>query len=107
MMLRGFAVENMIKALWVKQRNPIVRGGKYIGVARAGDHDLVQLADAVGLTTDVESRDVLQRLTVFTTFVGRYPIPTNAQAGCGVWWTMRRDNETLDEIIRNLQAKLA
>src|SRR5216684_547258 len=103
MMLRGFALENLLKALWVKQKNPIVSGNKYIGVTGAGDHDLVQLADAVGLPTGPESRDVLKRLSAFITFVGRYPIPAHAQRGLGVWWRTPLDDETLNAISQNLQ----
>ena len=93
MMLRGFALENLMKAWWVKQQNLIVRGGKYIGVRnpdKVPDHELALLAEAVGLTVNPKSKDVLERLSLFTTFVGRYPIPKNARHGSGVgWWIPR------------------
>ncbi len=107
LMLRGFSLENLMKALWVKQGNAIVHDGKYLRPANAGDHDLLQLSDAVGLALDAKSRDVLKRLSTFTSFVGRYPIPTRAKRGVGEGWSTPSDYDTLEEIRTKLGARLA
>jgi hypothetical protein len=41
-MLLAYAIECAFKGLWVKNGNKIVMGGKYVGVAGAKDHDLMQ-----------------------------------------------------------------
>jgi hypothetical protein len=43
-------------------------------VAQATDHNLVQLANVVGLVPNPRERDVLTRLSKFIRFAGRYPI---------------------------------
>jgi hypothetical protein len=73
-MLLGYAIECALKGLWVKGGNKIVAGGKYIGVTGAKDHDLAQLAKAVGFSLTVAESDVLQRLSKFVRFAGRYPV---------------------------------
>lgn len=106
MMLRGFALENLMKAWWVKQEHAIVRDGEYIGPR---DHHLASLAEVFGLTDLAvdPKRTVLEQLSRFMTFVGRYPIPTHAGDGDGVGWNTPQDDETLDEIFQDLRAKLA
>jgi hypothetical protein len=76
-MLRGMAIECLLKALWVKQGNNIVENGKLIGVKNAGDHNLVQLSVAVALAINNEEKKMLERLSNYITHIGRYPIPTN------------------------------
>ena len=64
LMLRGFAVECLLKALWLKLGNKLVGAGKYLGVKDAADHNLVQLLDAVGLCLGGREREVLKRLSM-------------------------------------------
>lgn len=73
-MLLGYAIECGLKGLWVKKGNKIVQGGKYVGVAKCRDHDLVQLSGAVGFSATVAETGVLRRLSKFVTFAGRYPV---------------------------------
>jgi hypothetical protein len=73
-MLLGYAIECALKCLWVKKGNKIVANGKYVGVPGAKDHDLMQLSKAVGFLPTMTESDVLQRLSKFVRFAGRYPI---------------------------------
>jgi hypothetical protein len=74
-MLTGYAIECSLKCLWVKTGHRIVEKGKFIGVRGAGsDHNLIQLASAVGFAPNTRERDVLARLSKFIRFAGRYPI---------------------------------
>ena len=73
-MLLGYAIECALKGLWVKKGNKIVQGGKYVGVAKCPDHDLVQLSGAVGFSPTTTETDVLHRLSKFVKFAGRYPV---------------------------------
>jgi hypothetical protein len=73
-MLFGYAIECALKGLWVKKGNKIVLNGKYVGVSGSKDHDLVGLSKAVGFSPTTAEADVLQRLSKFVRFAGRYPI---------------------------------
>ena len=73
-MLIGYAIECALKGLWVKEGNKVVHDGRYVGVPRAGDHDLVQLSRQVGFSPTKLEAEVLVRLSKFVTFAGRYPI---------------------------------
>jgi hypothetical protein len=78
LMLRGMAVECLMKGLWVKNGNPIVKDGKYVKVTGTDNHDLVQLASAIRFELGSLEQDVLRRLSHFIQYGGRYPIPKRA-----------------------------
>ncbi len=77
-MLLGYAIECALKGLWVKDGHKIATGGRYVGVTGAKDHDLMQLAKAVGFSLTVAETDVLRRLSKFVRFAGRYPVAKTA-----------------------------
>jgi hypothetical protein len=79
-MLLGYAIECSLKGLWLRQGNEIIKNGKYVGIPGVPDHDLLRLSHAVGyVPTDAEA-DVLQHLTKFIRFAGRYPVAKTADA---------------------------
>lgn len=117
LMLRGFAVECLLKALWVLRGGKICVDGKYVGVKGAGDHNLIQLCDANKLSFTEPKRDVLKRLSIFMTSVGRYPIPkhwseTKIQSTLGggkappTCWVTPSDDEAYDSIVKILHEAL-
>ena len=117
LMLRGFAIECLLKALWVKRGGVICVDGKYTGVKGAGDHDLRQLAHVNGLRFTERQRDVLKRLSIYMTSVGRYPIAkdwreTKSQRMLGgrkmfpTMWTTPSDDETCDSIVKIIYEEL-
>jgi hypothetical protein len=73
-MLLGYTIECALKGLWVKKGNKVVQNGKYVGVGRGQDHDLVQLSRTVGFSPTMTETDVLHRLSKFVKFAGRYPV---------------------------------
>lgn len=73
-MLLGYAIECGLKALWVRKGNKIISNGKYRGVNGAKDHNLTQLAQAADFIPTTNEADVLQRLSRFSQFAGRYPV---------------------------------
>src|SRR5439155_2222868 len=75
-MLRGFALECLFKALWVKRGNVLASQGKLQKIPDVGNHELLQLADKLELECEPKERDLLKCLVLFTTSVGRYPIAT-------------------------------
>lgn len=78
-MLLGYAIECALKGLWVKCGNELIKNGRYIGVPNAGDHQLGQLARIVsgpaGVMVNTTEYGVLDRLSAFVLFAGRYPVP--------------------------------
>jgi hypothetical protein len=80
-LLLGLAIECLLKGKWVKDGNKLVEPGtqKMQKVKGAGDHELLQLADAAGFNASPEERDVLERLSVFVVWSGRYPVAMNPQ----------------------------
>lgn len=79
-MLLGYAIECSLKGLWVRQGNRIIENGRYVGIPGVPDHDLLRLATAVGFSPTAAERDVLQHLTKFIRFAGRYPVAKTADA---------------------------
>ena len=76
LMIAGYAIECLLKGIWVKQGNQIVKGdGSYAGVTGASDHDLVQLAQVIQFSLTDQEKDVLKRLSFYVTSGGRYPVP--------------------------------
>ena len=99
-MLLGLAIECLLKGMWIKKKQPwidenreheLTKNGTWVGIPDAGDHDLKQLADVAQVIVSNEETAVLQRLSAFITFAGRYPIskkwqqmkPTKTE-NCGV-----------------------
>lgn len=74
LMLSGFAIENMFKAIYVSQHPAFDRAGKLVVVT----HGLIKLADEVGLPLTIDERTLLECLEQFLTWAGRYPVPLNA-----------------------------
>lgn len=74
LMLSGFAIENMFKAIYVSQHPAFDRAGKFVVVT----HDLISLADEVGLPLTIDERTLLECLEQFVTWAGRYPMPLYA-----------------------------
>jgi hypothetical protein len=118
LMLRGMAVECLLKALWLKQGNVLVDSGRYVGVRGAGSHDLSQLASAVRFTLSVHEADVMRRLSHFIEYGGRYPVPKDSSKlmltrnprggkGASTTWSTPSDNELFDALVLRLRALLA
>jgi hypothetical protein len=72
-MLLGYAIECLLKARWAADGNRLVVNGKFEG-PKAGNHKLLELADAVGVKLSERERDALNRLSAIVRFAARYPI---------------------------------
>lgn len=75
-MLLGYAIENLLKGIWIKAGNSMTADGRLNRVPSVGDHDLRGLAKAAGVTLSHDEEAVLGKLTAFVKFAGRYPIAT-------------------------------
>jgi len=78
-LLIGFAVENLLKSRIVKfdrkaWRRKILESGK-LPEEFKGNHDLLRLARRARLRLRREDEETMRRLTRFTRWAGRYPVP--------------------------------
>ena len=77
-MLLGLAIECALKGKYVKDGGRLTDAkGRFVGVPGAGDHDLVQLADAAKCNLSDDERTAFRRLNTFVEWAGRYPVPLN------------------------------
>jgi hypothetical protein len=83
-LLAGLAVENFLKAIIVKR---LLAGGKPVTEADVlvifrGKHDLTVLSQRADVKLTPAERELLERLSTFVNWAGRYPVPikkVNAQ----------------------------
>lgn len=74
-MLQGFAIEVLLKAYWLAQGNPLGDDGEYsLPTLKRDAHQLHIIADAVGYTISSAEREILERLSLFVSSYGRYPV---------------------------------
>ena len=85
-MLIGMSIECSLKALWLKQdRRYATRGEGFLRdgklnlrvIEGARKHKLRKMATTVGLS-DVAELELLERLSWFISWAGRYPVPLSA-----------------------------
>ena len=112
------AIENLLKALWLKQGNQISASGTFQPVPKAGAHDLQQLAQVTGFAVSDIEGDILRRLSHFIEYGGRYPIPkspqklmlTSAPGGgkvAATTWSTPSDDQHVEELLARLEQALA
>ena len=73
LMLRAFALESLLKAIWIGEGNTVVARGDFKMTGMMMKHDLIKIAQAAGLTLATNERRLLRRLSR-AVFLGRYPI---------------------------------
>jgi hypothetical protein len=87
-MLLGMALECLLKGMYIKRHrvwqepnkeHALVKDGSLVRPQGVGDHQLLQWAEAAGVTLSQGERTVLNRLTDFVLFAGRYPIPIRVE----------------------------
>jgi len=78
MMLTGYALENAIKALLLHRKPELCtpeRAPRWPG----GGHDLARLFDEAGVGVSVEERRLLDQLSEFVVWRGRYTMPQSRE----------------------------
>lgn len=115
LMLAAFGVECLIKAMWVKQGNPLARNGKYVPMLKNERHQLVSLCHVAGIVLDPCEADVLERISIIAHTIGRYPIPRRAhetrprefsrQTGSPLSWSSN-DDYVIENFVVRLQTGL-
>jgi len=74
LMLYGYALENIFKGICVANEKYKMVNGKFTGKT----HKLIQLAKDTDVILTDDEHWLLQRLTAYTIWAGRYPSPTSA-----------------------------
>lgn len=70
LMLAGFSIENMLKALYISKNSAFDSSGRFA----LATHNLRRLADDVGVSLTKDERVLLERLEHYLTWAGRYPV---------------------------------
>lgn len=113
MLLAGLAIENLIKGLSIKKDSALIDNGKLD--QSLGKHDLLALARKAGVRLTEEERSLVERLTEYVIWAGRYPIPKRSDSyllrGAGgsgsaptVYWT-RNDPVLINRLYKRLTKK--
>jgi hypothetical protein len=103
LLLSGYAIENLLKAIRVKQWRKSglapVADGRLDGYFKT--HDLVRFADDVGLPLSDRDRQFLVRLEACVVWAGKYPIAKEAEPkeltkyGLGPFRVVTSDDQAL------------
>jgi hypothetical protein len=72
MMLGALAIENLLKAIRIKQVKQLFNSR---GAFVLDTHDVLKLAEDAGISLSQEEHILLERLEQFITWAGRYPMP--------------------------------
>jgi hypothetical protein len=78
LMLAGFAIENLAKALLLHRGKAVVTNGK-ITDANLKDHGAHKLLNRAGVKLSREERDFINRMDKAVIWSGRYPVPLTAR----------------------------
>ena len=116
LMIRAFALECLIKALWLKNGNTLYRDEKYVGIGGMRCHDLSKMFETVGIILSDEKRNLLDRLSAVSVAHGRYPFPSKKNlfdkfnrgknGEFRVEWSSPPDDSLFAEIQEHLMSKL-
>jgi len=83
MMLKGMAIECLLKSIWMARVSPLVVEGKFRSIPGTKDHDLLSLVAALKEHIDLDlSRQESELLAVLSQAItsGRYPISKSLSA---------------------------
>lgn len=114
-MLAAFGIECLIKALWLRQGHILARAGKYVPILRKEAHDLARLCAAVGVALTPAETDALERMSIISRSIGRYPISRTAHetrprrfvtgAGSPFFWS-DGDDRLVESLVMRLKKQL-
>ncbi|MFZ2148174.1 MAG: hypothetical protein WAV28_13225 [Sedimentisphaerales bacterium] len=114
-MLRGMAIEDLFKAIWIAKVGPLATNGKIKAIPDTKDHDLLSMASAlsnyINLGLSEEEKNLLPVLS-FAITSGRYPVskafnkrpskPNSVRRMKWCKWEIPSDDEILENLLRKL-----
>ena len=104
-MLLGMALENLLKAIIISKCPIIEHGNKLRNWPKDG-HDLISLAEKAGIPLDHQYDQILQRLTTYIRWAGRYPVPKKASQNCMDLPLQIYEKKLYDEIYKKLWGQI-
>ncbi|MBP0725946.1 hypothetical protein J5Y03_12265 [Bacillus sp. RG28] len=78
MLLSGFAIENLLKAIAIKG-NPELYVDDENKKLTDLNHNLNKLVDKLNISVNSEEKEILEKLSEYVYWAGRYPTPINAK----------------------------
>jgi len=110
-MLRGMAVEALLKGLWVDYGGTLAETGRYKKIPGTTEHQLVSLAEKVTTVINLDlssnERSVLERLSI-SIVDGRYPIQklweSKKPEKLPIWY-VHRDEAIITSMISKFKSK--
>ncbi len=114
-LLMGYAFENLIKAMCVLKNPNVLANDKLNGIK---SHDLRHLCKQCNLKLDENELALLDELSIYVVWRGKYPIPLDLQTLLrdepvnkkwwlgGVWWereTQHKHDELFTKVLNELQ----
>jgi hypothetical protein len=71
-LLYGYALENLLKGIWIAKDPSLISGGKLN--RKLASHDLAGLAKQAGFALHVQEEPVAKALSKLAVWAGRYPV---------------------------------
>jgi hypothetical protein len=113
LMLRAFALENLLKALWLIRADAIFQNGKMENTPK--HHNLLKLATELKMSLNEAETSLLSRLYRIAVSIGRYPSATKFADAQGkieqggrtveIFWE-QGDNATLETFEERLRKEI-
>jgi hypothetical protein len=104
LLLRAFGLECLLKALWLYSGRKLVDGRNYIGPRGAKGHNLLALADAVGVILAAQERALLSHLAQWVEG-GRYPVEAKRRDDALYLWSDAHERD-FRRTLKTLSARL-
>ncbi len=106
LMIAGFAIENALKALRVKQAKPGLTAARTSGVVSKDllTHDLRRLATEAGVTLSPAENALLERLQAYLTWAGRYPVAATAHGQAAVQNIWGSDKVSIETLFKRIES---
>jgi len=104
MTMAGFAVENLIKGIIVRDDPKLIDGKSGRLHKDILNHRLIRLANRIGFidVKDKEKTRILSKLTRFVVWAGRYPVPTEYNQYQKIKVDLKKDPEQVNRIFDEL-----
>jgi len=107
LMLEGFALENLLKALWLTKGETLYVNGNMVTWKGVRSHDLCAIAKHVGFPLpDRAEFEVITKLAKIIVTIGRYPLASKLNNDPGVLTWHSEDERALDSVRARLRGSI-
>jgi hypothetical protein len=104
LMLQGYALENLLKSWYLKKGGQLYDSeGRFLLRRKAKSHNLIALVNAMEYPLETRFHEIVDRLTRFVRWAGRYPFGLTDSETSAYWGNS--DQALLDELLACLDAE--